>query len=436
MTVYRTVPRYADPASTRTPIAKAPDPDYGYDFIPKERYTSHEFAQLEWDRLWTKVWLMGCWEGDLKEPGDYVVTEIGKESIVLTRAEDGSVNAFYNVCSHRGNQVAYGKRGHRETFVCSFHMWEYDMKGRLVNVPDAETFPQGAPCEKLSIRQLPCDTWGGWVWFSLNPNAEPLHEFLGIVPEHLDPYHFERMVLVNDVTVEWDVNWKASVDAFNETYHVAGTHPQLMSWLEDYDVQIDCYERHNRYLIPFATPSTHLQDPDVTDGLRAYMAMYGYEDYQGSAVEARRELQLWLRENAPKLGWDFSELNDDQLTDDYHYLIFPNMTLNTHCNSVMIFRQRPHPTDPNRMFYDLQNYVLPKKGEPVPERPEHRQWKHGEESLGEVLDQDASNLPMVQKGMNSDGFRGLWIGDQELRIRHFHKTIDDYLYRDRIRLVE
>ena len=47
--------------------------------------------QQEWDRLWTKVWLMGAPLQDLKEPGDYVVTEIGKESIVLTRDEDGGV---------------------------------------------------------------------------------------------------------------------------------------------------------------------------------------------------------------------------------------------------------------------------------------------------------------------------------------------------------
>jgi hypothetical protein len=45
-----------------------------------------------------------------------------------------------------------------------------------------------------------------------------------------------------------------------------------------------------------------------------------------------------------------------------------------------------------------------------------------------VLDQDAANLPNVQVGMHSRGFRGLWLGRQELRIRHFHKVIDDYLF--------
>ena len=196
---------------------------------------------------------------DRRNTGDYVVTEIGNESIVLTRDEDGGVNAFYNVCSHRGNQVAYGRGGNTCTFKCSYHLWEYNLKGEIANVPDVETFPQGVPCEQLAIKRLPCATWGGWVWFSLDPDTEPLSEYLGIIPEHLDPYHFPEMTLVNDVTVEWDVNWKASVDAFNETYHVNSIHPQLMSWLEDMDVQIDCYERHNRYLIPFGCVSTHIE---------------------------------------------------------------------------------------------------------------------------------------------------------------------------------
>ncbi|NJN51808.1 MAG: aromatic ring-hydroxylating dioxygenase subunit alpha [Gammaproteobacteria bacterium] len=436
MTVYRKIERFADPQSSRTPVQKEADPELGHDFIPAARYTSPEHARLEWQRMWTKVWLMGAPAQDLANPGDYVVTEIGTESIVLTRDEDGGLNAFYNVCSHRGNQVAYGSCGNTQTFRCSYHLWEYSLKGELINVPDLETFPQGAPCDRLSIKKLPVGEWGGIVWFSLNPDVEPLADYLGMIPEHLDPYHFEKMALVNDVTVEWNCNWKASVDAFNEAYHVIGTHPQLLTMLEDYDVQIDCYDKHSRYLIPFAVVSTHLEDGAViTDALKNYASMYGFDfsTYKGDGLGLRRALQKHLRKNAKSMGFDFSALNDDQLSDDYHYTIFPNITLNIHCNSLMLFRQRPHESDPNKMYFDLQNYALVGDGQTPPPRPVHRRFKHGEESIGEVLDQDASNLPMVQKGMNSSGYRGLWISNQELRVRHFHKTLDDYLYRDSLR---
>ncbi|HET8611375.1 MAG TPA: SRPBCC family protein, partial [Sphingomonas sp.] len=115
-------------------------------------------------------------------------------------------------------------------------------------------------------------------------------------------------------------------------------------------------------------------------------------------------------------------------TDDYHYTIFPNVSLNVHSDDVMMFRQRPHPSDPNKMFYDIWMFELVPDGQEWPERPKHKRFRHGDRSIGQVLDQDAFNLPTVQKGMQSDAFPGLWIGDQELRIRHLHKVLDDYIY--------
>ena len=109
-------------------------------------------------------------------------------------------------------------------------------------------------------------------------------------------------------------------------------------------------------------------------------------------------------------------------------MIFPNVALNVHADDVLMFRQRPHATDPNKMLYDVWVFELVPEGEPWPERVKHRRFRHGDRSIGQVLDQDAYNLPTVQLGMHSDSFPGLWIGEQELRIRHFHKVLDDYVY--------
>jgi hypothetical protein len=109
-------------------------------------------------------------------------------------------------------------------------------------------------------------------------------------------------------------------------------------------------------------------------------------------------------------------------------MIFPNVTMNVHADDLWVFRQRPHAEDPNRMYFDFWWFELVPEGEPWPARPVHDQFIHGEKKIHLVLRQDAENLPGVQAGMNSRGFRGLWIGSQELRIRHFHKVLDDYLY--------
>jgi hypothetical protein len=64
-----------------------------------------------------------------------------------------------------------------------------------------------------------------------------------------------RQALIDDVTLEIECNWKTSVDAFNEAYHVAATHPQTLEFTDDVNVPLDCYERHTRMI--FRDPNGH-----------------------------------------------------------------------------------------------------------------------------------------------------------------------------------
>ncbi|MFN9961140.1 MAG: Rieske (2Fe-2S) protein, partial [bacterium] len=91
------------------------------------------------------------------------------------RQADGRMRAFYNVCLHRGNRLRPTGISSADSFKCQYHHWEYGIDGRFVRIPDLDTFPQGAPpCRGL--KELPCDVWGGFVWFSLNHEVGPLAE--------------------------------------------------------------------------------------------------------------------------------------------------------------------------------------------------------------------------------------------------------------------
>ena len=100
-----------------------------------------------------------------------------------------------------------------------------------------------------------------------------LEEYLGELIGHFEPYHFERMAMTRWVTAEWDCNWKASVDAFAESYHTAQTHPQLLWYLEDLDLQIDLYDKHSRYLVPFGLLSPRVESVgEIPPPLKAMLA--------------------------------------------------------------------------------------------------------------------------------------------------------------------
>jgi len=414
-----------------TPVEKADEPELGTTPIPAARYTSPEFMRAEWDNIWTKVWLNGGLVSDIPKPGDYICTDLGMESILLVRGQDLEVRAFYNVCQHRGNMIRSPGLGHADSFKCQYHHWEWALDGSVKNIPDADDFPQGAPCDKLGLAELACDTWGGFIWFNMDPDCEPLTDYLGVIPTHLDAYHLEDMACTMDVSVEWDCNWKASVDAFNETYHVQGIHPQLMWTIDDVNIQLDLYDKHSRYLVPFGrlSPRINLEDPKQIPGpIQEMMVTAGLDPktYTGDVTTVRPDIQRYKREHGAERGYDYSAMNDDQLTDDYHYFIFPNVTMNIHAESLMLFVQRPHETDPNKMYFDIKKFEAVPQGTERPQRPAHSVSVHGRDSLGLVVDQDAFNLPRVQRGMHSRGFKwGLWLPYQERRIRHFHQTITD-----------
>ena len=44
-----------------------------------------------------------------------------------------------------------------------------------------------------------------------------------------------------------------------------------------------------------------------------------------------------------------------------------------------------------------------------------------------VLAEDGSNMETMQWGTKSDSFKGMNLCEQEIRIRHFHQTIDRFI---------
>ena len=421
---------------SRTPLEKAPEPDYGTGAIPKQRYTSRAFLEREWEGLWTRVWLLAARESDLARPGDYATFEIGRESILLVRQADGGIRAHYNVCQHRGNRLVDPGRGSAAAFRCGFHGWVYGRDGALRTLTDPECFPASLDREALRLRPVRCDVWGGFVWVNLDPEAGSLRDYLGVIPAHLDAYRFDEQSLIADVTLEVDCNWKTGVDAFNEAYHVQATHPDLLTYSDDVDVQIDCYERHSRFIYKIGAPSPRLADRERLSPTMRDLIMRSHgvdpDAFEGTAADVRPAMIRAMREKMGALqGIDFDELHDSQLVDDLHYTIFPNVTLNIHARGFWLFRHRPHETDPNRMYFDFWNLIRV-RGAEVP-RPESIRGRPGAPRLadvtpgGDVLDEDMANLPRIQAGMRSRGFESLTLARHERRIRHFHDTLMTYL---------
>ena len=74
----------------KEPAPKWPEPELKGHKIPGYRYSSKEFFEQEWEGMWTKVWLLLGREDEIPEPGDYQMEEVGPESFIMVRQQDGS----------------------------------------------------------------------------------------------------------------------------------------------------------------------------------------------------------------------------------------------------------------------------------------------------------------------------------------------------------
>jgi phenylpropionate dioxygenase-like ring-hydroxylating dioxygenase large terminal subunit len=428
--------------------AKQPPVDDGLDVPDPSRYYTREFMDLEARRLWPRVWLLAGVTSDIPEDGDYVVFEVGSEEFIIARQSDGSVKAFYNVCPHRGNRVCMNERGSVARFTCAFHGWQFGCDGQLQRITDEETFNPRLIAHRPGLTEVRCQTHAGLVFINMDGKAPPLQEYLGLPAGYLENYEIDRMHVVHHVRSAWHANWKTGVDAFYETYHLPWVHPQTQGVMEDFS-QYDLYPNGaSRMIVPICVKSHRVSDQDSVEPYLQFMLKEAGIDpasFRGSAREVREAVQKAKRARARRVGLKhYERFTDGQLTDSWATGLFPNVQMGMHPEGVFIMRFLPHPSDPEKFYYDTMilyrhvddpDYTVPAwmglpQGIDVTgaTRPNVVHVPLGEKpNLGEVLDQDSELLPIQQRGIRSRGFRGPLWGEQEQRVRHFHRELDRYI---------
>ncbi|MEM7019273.1 MAG: aromatic ring-hydroxylating dioxygenase subunit alpha, partial [Pseudomonadota bacterium] len=348
-------------------------PEIGNHTMEGYRYTSRGFFQDEFNKMWVNSWLLLGRELEIPKPGDWQREEVGPESILMVRQQDGSVKAFYNVCQHRGNRLMFEPQGHAVRFACKYHGWSFLPDGALKFAQDAEDFPQGNPCDHLRLKEVQCETFAGFIWVNMNPEAESLKSYLGPVWDDWQMYEMENWKRYTAFTVNVPCNWKVIQDNFNESYHLRTVHPEASLAIEEaYDeTQFDmCEEGHGRMIMRAGYPARSLKKENRNNArLTDWMRRWGLDpdEFKGRERDVRVALQKQKRLLGPDRGYEyFNNLRDEQLTDFYHYTIFPNFSASITAEGFHFLRSRPHPTDPERCIFDNWYYAPEPEGENIP----------------------------------------------------------------------
>lgn len=431
------------------------------------RYTDPDFAQLEFDKLWSRVWQVAARLDEIPEQGDYTTYKIADQSILLVRVDQDQVKAFFNFCPHRGTTLGNGC-GHFENnrIICPFHGWRWDLEGNITRVLERNEFRGGElQDEDVAMREVNVRVYAGFVFINLDRNPQPFDEYIAPMREFLEDFVLEDMHHIWWKRATIPCNWKVAQEAFFEAYHVAATHPQL----EKIGSEVvfgdrddgDMYYRHLQYVAldngcgylygGEKTPiAGHVQEQTVdTATLIEAMATRMNLTAEGlGAMILKEDIDL-LRSMKDKtfppdanMGAEYVRLQYETAAAQDRPMpkmaaetiarwggvnfIFPNILILPQAGNAAIYRALPHPTDPDMCTFEIRSV----KTYPASASIERSMVEDvtDPQQIGLIPRQDLENLPRVQEGLHAKAMQQTWLAcNQEKLILNMHRELDRYL---------
>ncbi|MFJ2033140.1 aromatic ring-hydroxylating dioxygenase subunit alpha [Streptosporangium sp. NPDC087985] len=209
--------------------------------LPGGHYTDERLFALEQEHIFESMWFCAVRASDLGRPGAFRTVQVGRESVLVTRARDGSVRAFLNVCRHRGARLRTEESGEvKRAFRCPYHAWTYDLDGRLVAAPNLTRMPDLDRVE-YGLTNVHVREWLGYVWVCLADDPPSFEaDVVGEVrtrlgdEELIGNYGVDGLGVGRRIVYDVKANWKLIVENFMECYHCATIHPELTEVLPEF----------------------------------------------------------------------------------------------------------------------------------------------------------------------------------------------------------
>jgi choline monooxygenase len=337
-------------------------------------YINPELYAAERKNIFLCSWFPVCPEGDIPEEGDYTTWERLDQSVVIVRQADTTVSAWHNVCQHRGAKLVEGRgRLRGGVIVCPWHGFSYSGEGELVRVPLSESFDSKVISNRR-CKAVRSEIWGGYCWLNFSDDQKPLKEYLGGLYSELSFYRLETFSTRYRQSFTINANWKAVVDAFNETWHVPFTHREtlggLMRWKEA-RIRID---------------SPH----------------------------------SWMTLPVEKFTERAAEDATHQEANVCHYTVFPNTIFS--CFPTHLQMWSVYPSAINKTVLDAWGIVGPAPqgvSEVEWETQNARSWEH----FLNVSKEDIAVLNSLDDVVRSEGYVGSMFNTAESRLTAFHQEV-------------
>lgn len=195
-------------------------------------YLSETILQTDMEHIFGKHWIFVAVEPQVPEAGDYITVDFGNNSILIVRDDDMHIQAFHNVCRHRGSRLCAEPKGIVGNIVCPYHQWTYDLTGKLIHAKHmGDDFdPSGLGLKPVHIRNM-----AGLLFICLAEH--PPEDFAQMAAEmtpYIAPHQLSQCKVAAQIDIIEDCNWKLTMENNRECYHCMGNHPELTISLYEY----------------------------------------------------------------------------------------------------------------------------------------------------------------------------------------------------------
>ncbi len=278
--------------------------------LPARYYVDPAYFAREMDRLFAAMWICAGRREQIEPAGRFVVREVLGESVIVTTDGSGRIQAFFNVCRHRGTRLCTEADGRfAGTIQCPYHSWTYDLAGRLVGAPHMDEVPHFRR-EDYPLQRVHAAEWDGHVFINLSGDPPPLASQLADLPDKFRAWRMQELRLGHRVVYDIKANWKLIVQNYNECLHCPNLHPAL--------------NRLSHYLSGENEP---LQPT-----------------YMGGRMDLRPGVETLSMDGTCPRAF-LPGLSPEDVRRVYYYVIFPNMFLSLHPDYMLVHTLWPIAAD-------------------------------------------------------------------------------------------
>ena len=201
--------------------------------LPQRYFVSPEIFAKEQDLIFSTQWVLVGHQSQIAKTGDYFISEVAGESLIVVRDKEKEVRGFYNVCRHRGTRLCEDQSGHSSAIQCPYHAWTYGLDGRLIGAPHMDEVP-GFDKAEHSLHAINLALWEGFIFVNLANEPAPLEEVFAPLAGKFSHWNLPKLRSAKRIEYDVRANWKLIFENYSECYHCPGVHPTL-SKVSPYD---------------------------------------------------------------------------------------------------------------------------------------------------------------------------------------------------------